>query len=615
MQQRNDDLSAEQFGGAAKPDQRQRKSWDPDVPFRLAFCSGALAGREVPLPGKEARIGRSSSSNIQLRSADATVSGRHAVLTQKDGRWSLCDLQSRSGTFLNGRRLASGQPTQVASGDWILFGAGGTAALLLGPGAEAPGSWIVLEAESQPGLFLAVKDQDEIRVALSDDGKLVCPPPKKSPASYRFRLDRKPPTVQSVSAKGKESERRPIKAGALLRPAEGRLGLRVLGAGTQATRDGGAAFGQSTMLHAIRTVARRKYALPVAGMAVLLVAAIIVAAIKFDSGDDDTARLEQAQLALAQDLAAFRARTEAKFVEQRALFLSSMDDLSSELRGTIEAHRKATEKQLAELSRGDRERFVTILEKYKRSVYLIYVENEITASDGHVYRSGGWGTGWIVRKDGLLLTNKHVVQGWKFDPHLMAVLDHKGIAGTKTAILAWPAGDKFKSGSSLNQRSGYNNVGKKNLHFVSAAPDRWYASTLQINGTAVASRGHALDANDMAVLKLSGSGFTPLPLMRDTRRVKPLDAVMTLGFSLGGRVLQQGRADVSPSMGTVRWVRDTVSHTASMFPGNSGGPLLNLDGEVVALLNAGARTANGSAETFGAGLRSDLVRKFVNSIP
>jgi hypothetical protein len=51
---------------------------------------------------------------------DATVSRRHAVLTYTDGTWSLHDLNSTNGTYVNGWRVID--DVEVRPGDEVSFG-------------------------------------------------------------------------------------------------------------------------------------------------------------------------------------------------------------------------------------------------------------------------------------------------------------------------------------------------------------------------------------------------------------------------------------------------------------------------------------------------------------
>jgi hypothetical protein len=76
--------------------------------------------RRLTLPTHEHTIiGRSRSSGCVL--ADPTVSRAHAVVSYRDGRWTMRDLGSTNGTLVNGRRITG--ETEVRPGDEVAFGA------------------------------------------------------------------------------------------------------------------------------------------------------------------------------------------------------------------------------------------------------------------------------------------------------------------------------------------------------------------------------------------------------------------------------------------------------------------------------------------------------------
>lgn len=78
-------------------------------------------------------LGRSRACTIRL--LDPDVSGEHALLRWSGGAWELQDLHSRNGTFVDGRRLASGERTALTVG--AVIGLGRSASFVLGD-AEAP---------------------------------------------------------------------------------------------------------------------------------------------------------------------------------------------------------------------------------------------------------------------------------------------------------------------------------------------------------------------------------------------------------------------------------------------------------------------------------------------
>ncbi len=88
---------------------------------RIVGVAGPFQGAVFPLTGAEVAIGREPSS--QLCIVDPSLSRRHCLLAQQDGRFTLRDLGSRNGTLVNGvpveeQELKHGD--QISVGDSVL---------------------------------------------------------------------------------------------------------------------------------------------------------------------------------------------------------------------------------------------------------------------------------------------------------------------------------------------------------------------------------------------------------------------------------------------------------------------------------------------------------------
>lgn len=81
--------------------------------------------REISIEG-ESVLGRRDEDRNFLPDVDLwpddTVSRRHAVITQRSGRFYLRDLDSTNGTKVNGRSIPAGIPVELHAGDTICLG-------------------------------------------------------------------------------------------------------------------------------------------------------------------------------------------------------------------------------------------------------------------------------------------------------------------------------------------------------------------------------------------------------------------------------------------------------------------------------------------------------------
>ena len=96
----------------------------------LIIERGGGQNSEFPLSNEESQIGRWDADNgifpdvdLDAFDADAKVSRRHARIVYRNGTYSVEDLGSTNGTFINrGRRLLPGSPHVLADGDEIIVG-------------------------------------------------------------------------------------------------------------------------------------------------------------------------------------------------------------------------------------------------------------------------------------------------------------------------------------------------------------------------------------------------------------------------------------------------------------------------------------------------------------
>ncbi|HEU4631638.1 MAG TPA: trypsin-like peptidase domain-containing protein [Gemmatimonadaceae bacterium] len=92
--------------------------------LELRIAGGARDGERATFDQETVLVGRDASADLRLDPLlDRDVSTRHAELRRRDGRWSVRDLNSTNGTYVNGARIHG--EARLRRGDRIGCGAGG----------------------------------------------------------------------------------------------------------------------------------------------------------------------------------------------------------------------------------------------------------------------------------------------------------------------------------------------------------------------------------------------------------------------------------------------------------------------------------------------------------
>ena len=121
--------------------------------LRLVALSGPLVGVMLPLTGDEVTIGRDPSSGIAL--ADRSLSRAHSALTLGDHGWTIRDLGSANGTFVNGIQV---QQQLLREGDQITAGESVFLLFLKPPEADSAGVELVTAAPAMTTNRLRLED-------------------------------------------------------------------------------------------------------------------------------------------------------------------------------------------------------------------------------------------------------------------------------------------------------------------------------------------------------------------------------------------------------------------------------------------------------------------------
>ena len=200
----------------------------------------------------------------------------------------------------------------------------------------------------------------------------------------------------------------------------------------------------------------------------------------------------------------------------------------------------------------DREQtFRRLADIYQGRVVLV----EVGVSYNGRYTPLGNGSGFFADRDGLIVTNKHVVYSHLYSREsacLAQSFRRQGMAYEKSLVISvWPGGTEFRqtpTSQSGDRGLGYS-TDHKTLSLVLTAPDT-LTEPINIQCRDVfggppftyAWQQHANDNHDLAVLRAS-KAIEPIPMAETEPRTD--DDVMVLGFPTGTVPLEteQGGAD------------------------------------------------------------------------
>jgi S1-C subfamily serine protease len=200
--------------------------------------------------------------------------------------------------------------------------------------------------------------------------------------------------------------------------------------------------------------------------------------------------------------------------------------------------------------------FIEIASQNGPAVVFIRTEFTLFDASGQVIVSDArTGTGFVASPDGLIVTNRHLIRDWEYNPAF------SGATGKTNRI------DVIFPGSRRDE--------------------------------AIQARLHRLSAGtqtDVAILKID-----PPPSMPVVRKIEPAEGigqgadVAVLGYPLGLDLLQlTGEALIAPSLsaGVVSRVNPgTIQLSLRAYSGNSGGPVFDRRGRVIGILTANVKTA------------------------
>jgi S1-C subfamily serine protease len=255
--------------------------------------------------------------------------------------------------------------------------------------------------------------------------------------------------------------------------------------------------------------------------------------------------------------------------------------------------------------------FRRLADAYQGRVVLVEVG---VSHDGRYARVGN-GTGFFAGPDGLIVTNKHVVYSHLYSRESACIAQsfrRRGLSYEKALVISvWPGGSEFRqtpTTASGDRGLGYS-TDHETLELVVTAPDTLMPAVgiecRDIFGGPAFTYAwpqHALDNHDLAVLKAS-TALEAIPMAASEPQTD--DDVMVLGFPTGTVPLETNRAEPIRRVGNVLRTRDTIQIDAVVLGGNSGGPLIDRNGDVVGV------TTRGTAESLNMAIKVEHVRRLL----
>ena len=233
--------------------------------------------------------------------------------------------------------------------------------------------------------------------------------------------------------------------------------------------------------------------------------------------------------------------------------------------------------------------------RYTGSVAFVMVDYQLMVEQHLVYRNRTEGTAFLVDTEGHLLTNRHVACPWLSDDALFQAVARLKYFGSSPHLeyqmFLWFEGQRAFKRLPKSAQS----VDLEDVYYIKSAYRRDGPKTLKIAGVArpPVKTWKIINSplkDDFAVLKIDPvpEELVPLPLDDQMASIKipKLTPVMTMGFPLGSRT-QTDTINVSVSTGHVRRTFGNMFQVdTSIYPGNSGGPVIDPRGQVVGIASS-----------------------------
>lgn len=228
--------------------------------------------------------------------------------------------------------------------------------------------------------------------------------------------------------------------------------------------------------------------------------------------------------------------------------------------------------------------------------------------------SGGFGSGFIVHPDGLILTNGHVVAPTRDRDALRRDLERNGAIAALARHLpvdqfrALQRNPAFESYVEMVIRGGDLRGEIRVVNYADLSNGEKLPFRIERYSPALTERG-----TDLALLRIEPFGSAqgrhknlPVLTLGDSEQVHVGDSIWTFGYPLNASSTDPGigrwlspDSDLEPTMsrGSITAIKRNVLNIpvfqsdVAILAGNSGGPAVNLAGEVIGVSSWGHRSA------------------------
>ncbi|MDF1661074.1 MAG: trypsin-like peptidase domain-containing protein [Planctomycetota bacterium] len=571
--------------------------------FYLEFLKGQNEGEVKHFEKLEVlKVGRNPDSTLVLE--DLGVSFDHAELRLRGGAFWLVDRGSTNGSFINGERAYN---SKIREGDILKFGKRGPE---------------IRFRNRRPSKKAVPSDRKRIKPSGRGDAPAILATPKKAPAQERSE-NRSPDNPANDNRAPRRDRRRgtephaavavanpPVRAEPAKKLSSGQ-NLQVFAAPVSVTPRPKSKAGKGLTILLSTLLVVSLAIMVFLGLQLVETDNKVAAQKRVLSGYQLEIKTTQSELE-SKDSDLKRYGTDLSIEKERIQEVQAkLDDLKKSMRRESrnkEQLKKDYEKLLRDKEdkirslqesvkifsrnssrnndQSDRVTFQKIQKLYNSSVVLIFTHLKGKDRNGKVVNLSCSGTGFLITRQGHIVTNKHVVQPWKFSKMAQRIANEGIKIDTNSHHIAvWLAGSRYVNLKSrrYNLNTGFSTQ-KRTLQLKRWAQDEWVTLDNKNSKGPRQIKIHSPRTNaDLAVLEiLVKKEFKHvIPYGNNDLPIEKLDPVMVLGFPLGTSILESEKAETSPNMGEVRKVEKSIWIAGSMHHGNSGGPVFNRSGRVI----------------------------------